>query len=290
MAWIESNQELGRHPKTKRFARMANISIPAAIGYLHLLWWWALDFAQDGDISSYDAEDIADALLWDGDGNDLVNALCGAGFIDRDEDNNTMYIHDWGDYAGRLIDKREANKTRMRTARAQLVQRTCNAQQRTDDTRAGATVPNSTVPNSTKDIPPLSPTGEADVLETETESVSPPTKPKQSKVPYVAGFDAFWCAYPRKVSKPQAQKAWSSIRPDDGLQATILRAVAASRDSPQWQRDGGQFIPHPATWLNQRRWEDEVPSGVVTPWSERVRQPANTNPFADMIRRDAQHG
>lgn len=284
MAWIESNQELGRHPKTKRFARMANISIPAAIGYLHLLWWWALDFAQDGDISRYDAHDIADALLWDGDGNDLVNALCGAGFIDRDEENSTMYIHDWCDYAGRLIDKREANKTRMRTARAQRVQRTCNAHQRTDDARAGATVPNSTVPNSTKDIPPLSPTGEADA--SDTEPSSPPAKPKQTKVPYVAGFDAFWCAYPRKVSKPQAQKAWSSLRPDDGLQATILRAVAASRDSPQWQRDGGQFIPHPATWLNQRRWEDEVPSGVVPAWC--TQKAKKENPFAASLRRMAE--
>ena len=41
---------------------------------------------------------------------------------------------------------------------------------------------------------------------------------------------------------------------------TILNAVKAQRESPQWTRDGGQFIPHPATWLNQERWEDEVQS------------------------------
>lgn len=67
MAWIESHQELWRHPKTKKLARLLQISIPTAVGHLHGLWYWAMDFAQDGDLSSYDAEDIADAVMWEGD-------------------------------------------------------------------------------------------------------------------------------------------------------------------------------------------------------------------------------
>lgn len=107
MAWIESHQELARHPKTKRLARAAGISIPAAIGHLHLLWWWALDYAQDGDLGGYTDEDIADAMEWnDTDASILIKSLESAGFIDRDGE--TFHIHDWHNYAGRLIEQREA--------------------------------------------------------------------------------------------------------------------------------------------------------------------------------------
>lgn len=71
-------------------------------------------------------------------------------------------------------------------------------------------------------------------------------------------FDAFWSAYPRKVAKPNALKAFEKIQPDDALLAKMLTAIDRAKASPQWIKDGGQFIPHPATWLNAHRWEDEV--------------------------------
>jgi hypothetical protein len=70
-------------------------------------------------------------------------------------------------------------------------------------------------------------------------------------------FDRFWAAYPRKVGKDAAWKAWQKRRPDaDGLEA-ILAALAWQSRSSDWLKDGGQFIPHPSTWLNQARWHDE---------------------------------
>lgn len=51
MAWLRSHQELARHPKVKRLSRQLNISLPQAIGHLHLLWWWCMDYAQDGDLT-----------------------------------------------------------------------------------------------------------------------------------------------------------------------------------------------------------------------------------------------
>jgi len=106
MAWIESNQELGRHPKMKKLARLLSISWPEAVGYLHYLWWWALDFAQDGDLSKYEAGDIADAVMWKGDPEEFVNALLEAGFLDANEDGG-LEIHDWYDYAGKLLEQRK---------------------------------------------------------------------------------------------------------------------------------------------------------------------------------------
>lgn len=76
------------------------------------------------------------------------------------------------------------------------------------------------------------------------------------------GFDRFWAAYPRKIAKTQAAKAFARLRPDEALLARLLQALATHCRSEQWQRDGGQFVPHPATWLNQRRWEDEVASAL----------------------------
>lgn len=64
------------------------------------------------------------------------------------------------------------------------------------------------------------------------------------------GFDAFWAAYPKKKSKGQALSAWKKLKPDSSLQAVILKAIEAQKRSPDWQKDKGQYIPYPATWLN----------------------------------------
>lgn len=74
------------------------------------------------------------------------------------------------------------------------------------------------------------------------------------------GFDRFWSEYPNKVKKPNALKAWGKLKPDEGLVEKIMQGLARWKKSDQWTRDGGQFIPHPATWLNGRQWEDEVRS------------------------------
>lgn len=72
-----------------------------------------------------------------------------------------------------------------------------------------------------------------------------------------AGFADFWAAYPRKAGKADAQKAFAKLQAGPELVVALVHAVNRQRDSEQWQRDGGQYIPHPATWLNGKRWEDE---------------------------------
>ena len=71
---------------------------------------------------------------------------------------------------------------------------------------------------------------------------------------YIDRFDEFWKHYPRKVSKPNALKAWIKIKPDDDLTKTIISAISKQNLSAKEE----QFIPHPASWLNGKRWEDEV--------------------------------
>lgn len=119
MAWIESHQDLRNNAKTRRVARRLGVSVPAVIGHLHCLWWWAFDHAFDGDVSAYDAEDLADAAEWDGDAGTFVKTLidCGpggkAGFLEPDgrtADGRTaaLVLHDWGEFTAYMRGRRNA--------------------------------------------------------------------------------------------------------------------------------------------------------------------------------------
>ena len=69
-----------------------------------------------------------------------------------------------------------------------------------------------------------------------------------------AEFEEFWLAYPRKEGKQKARAAFEKV---SAPLATLLAALEHQKRSPQWTKDGGQFIPHAATWLNGKRWEDQ---------------------------------
>ncbi len=71
------------------------------------------------------------------------------------------------------------------------------------------------------------------------------------------GFLKFWQAYPKKTAKQAALKAWNKLKPDEVLLKTIINALEIQKKSDQWHKEGGQYIPYPATWINGRRWEDE---------------------------------
>jgi len=70
-------------------------------------------------------------------------------------------------------------------------------------------------------------------------------------------FNKFWQAYPSKVGKDAARKAFEKRKVDTDLLASMIQAIEKQSQSAGWLKDGGQFIPHPATWLNAGRWMDE---------------------------------
>ena len=73
-------------------------------------------------------------------------------------------------------------------------------------------------------------------------------------------FDEFWVAYPKHVAKKSARRAWDKLHADRDLLDALLTALEWQTRMEAWQRDGGRYVPNPATWLNGRRWEDEPPS------------------------------
>lgn len=87
------------------------------------------------------------------------------------------------------------------------------------------------------------------------------------------GFDGFWKSYPKKRSKGQAEKAWNKLSPDEQLQGQILASLERAKTSEGWAKDQGRFIPHPATWLNAKGWEDEYSATQNTKtWLEKMEE------------------
>jgi len=72
-----------------------------------------------------------------------------------------------------------------------------------------------------------------------------------------AHFEEFWKAYPKKVSKQKCIKWFEKNKPDDELLKIMLKQIERFKQTKEWQKDKGQFIPYPDTWLRNRRWEDE---------------------------------
>lgn len=71
-------------------------------------------------------------------------------------------------------------------------------------------------------------------------------------------FELFWSRYPRKEGKKKAREKWKRLNPDPVLFARIMAGLDKHIHSEQWRRG---VIPHPTTWLNGERWEDELPTG-----------------------------
>lgn len=85
------------------------------------------------------------------------------------------------------------------------------------------------------------------------------------------GFEDFWKAYPKKVNKKEAITAFRKAK-FTSLEI-ILKAVEKQKQSDQWLKDNGTFIPYPSSWLNKERWDDEV----------KINNNTNNDPFKGAI-------
>lgn len=94
MAWLRSEQSLAHHPKTKLLQSYLNTTLPETIGRLHLLWYWCLDYALDGDLSRKEAKMIEQSC-------DIpLKLLIRAGFVDS---RPYRRIHDWWQIQGNYL-------------------------------------------------------------------------------------------------------------------------------------------------------------------------------------------
>lgn len=92
------------------------------------------------------------------------------------------------------------------------------------------------------------------IPEDKTSSATDVAAPSDKQI-YPKAFIAFWELYPIRVNKGAAFKAFQKIR---AAEYPVVRAgLERKKQSQAWLKDNGKFIPHAATWLNARGWEDE---------------------------------
>lgn len=143
MAWIEVHQSLPRHRKIVSAGHLLDVPRMSIIGHMICLWTWALDNAQSGELTGIPSPVIATGAEWTGDPDAFVDALVQVGFLDRDLDR--LQIHNWKDYAGKLIARRTSDRDRKRA------QRMSPGNPEDVPRKSAPTVPYRTLPYSTKD-------------------------------------------------------------------------------------------------------------------------------------------
>ena len=74
---------------------------------------------------------------------------------------------------------------------------------------------------------------------------------------YTQNFEKFWKAYPKKRDKGNAEKWFKKHKPSEKLTNIMIEKIERFKDTQDWKKQDGQFIPYPTTWLNAKMWEDE---------------------------------
>jgi len=116
MAWIKSDQSLANHPKLILLARELGITKVKALGHLHLLWYWVLEYADDGELKYLDL--LPDACEWEDDPQKFIEALIKYEFIDQIGEK--YIIHDWLDYSGAFYEKKLYNRIKKQESRGKI--------------------------------------------------------------------------------------------------------------------------------------------------------------------------
>ena len=112
MDWIRVDVNLMSHPKLRRLSTRLGCTKAQALGHVVSLWSWACKFSPHGQTDKFEPEEIADGAMWDGDPNLFANAMIEVGLIDDDG-----MLHDWRQYNGVIIEKKERDRDRIRMIR-----------------------------------------------------------------------------------------------------------------------------------------------------------------------------
>lgn len=264
MLYTPSHAELAQHPKTRKLARMLGVSIPTALGHLHLLWHFVLKYAPDGDITRFDDADIAEGCMWESDAQTLCVALHDAGFVDASHGDEPwqIRIHDWHEHGGKVIRQKEGNADRQQQWRDRQKNVTkaspnrpvtvtsplYNAleENRLEETRQEETVPPSSPPRPMRPDP-SPPSGGVKVRAV--------PKPSTLNAKELRAFEGWYHRYPNKQHRPEAERAWKKLDPDGPTYERIVVDTEMRQQGRKWAEG---YIEHPATYLRNRVWEDDI--------------------------------
>lgn len=244
--WIKMRTNLWDDPRVSRLCDLTGAGEAAIVGGLYWLWAMADEHTEDGILPGLTTRAIDRKTGING----LGAALVSISWLEEHPEGVT------------IVGFEEHNGTSAK-------RRCVDAQTKANKRKSSTDDPSDVLNVSGQD---------ADNLRTDSGQKTPTCGAREEKrreerkdIDSDVGFASFWSVFPNKKAKQDAFKAWSKLKPCDALQASILKAIEIQRQGEDWRKEGGRFIPHPATWINGRRWEDSTS------------QDQSTNPFAGVL-------
>lgn len=246
------------HPKFRMLRAVLQLPDWGVVGILESLWNITAKWKDHGGIGEWSNAEIACAIGWVGDPEQLIEALTRTGWLDEHPTHRLM-VHDWQDHQPRYVTERI--RLQQKRGKRQVLHNVGNGCQENAHTQPNPTKPNHIPPN-----PQGGSNAEALRRAADVDGIAP--LPKDN-----TGFTRFWAAWPahpRKAAKAQCARHWKRQGCDD-ITEQVIAAVERCKVSRDWVKNSGEFIPAPATWLNQRRWEAPAtlaPQGAEAGYSD----------------------
>lgn len=238
------------HPKMIDLARRLHIPLYAAVGLMEMLWHWSRVHAPQGDPGRWGALGVAQGCAWGGDPHRLLAAMVGAGWLDEAPAPHHFVIHDIQAHADNSwkqflydqgltwwdgSDPRSGKAGRPAKPKQKEISRNLSEISRKSPVPVPEPVPEPVI------VTPPTP--------------SAPKKPFSDRFDYRPAFQEFWPTYPRRIGKAAAERKYQAVCKSPERHQEIMAGLRAQL--PELAAREPQYIPHPATWLNQGRWEDE---------------------------------
>lgn len=257
MSWIKWTHGLSRKPEVMQIAYRLSRSRHEVAGLLMEWWEWTdVNVNIDESASGYDPDACPGVVRVGEDGLRMIDAITGVtGMAESlvsvgwaSIENGNLVLPNFGRHNGKSAKARALDAARKRADRRNSVRKTSGSKPDKIRNRGEER-------REEKSNTPLPPVGG---------SVEKPARARKLKDEH-PHFAAFWSAYPLKVAKAKASAAFAKINPDDGMLARMLAALDWQKKSAKWTKDNGEYIPHPATWLNAARWDDQPDVKLAPP-------------------------
>jgi hypothetical protein len=279
MSFIAIDADLEDHPKFHALISRRRWCAERGLAFLYRFWRTVRRHAPDGRLVGWTDEYVATQTRM-GKLAGLIEDLVACGLLDREGD--LLVVHGWHERNGKHIrsnlkkEQRSAGgtnraSTATRNAQGQFVLEsgpgvipavTPGNDPGVDRWTPGPCKPSEHEPEPQPEPGPSTSLSPSSRFGASTKLL-PSVNVTLTKTNSLESFKAFWSAYPKKVARRKAEQVWKRLRVHGPLVEAIMTGLA--RYKAEWAGKDVQFIPHPAKWLEDRRWEDGPSEAIPAP-------------------------